>query len=389
MTSLSTKFYASQLPGKRDYQEDDYGLLDARVSGRENAEHTVIVVADGMGGHVGGDQASGLATEHFIEAYQGASGTIPERLEQALKAANSALTAAITGNAELKGMGSTLVAVVINEARLYWISVGDSPLWLFRNNALQRLNADHSMAPVLQQMVADGRISQEQADSDPGRHSLLSVLMGEAIEMIDLRSEAFPLEDGDLVLLSSDGLLTLTVEQITGILTGSAGQPVATLVKNLHKAVEDVAYPNQDNITITLYRANSQAQLTPLRALTEPRTAQLATSTSDSSFPNSYFRLLLLPVCFILIILASFLFRRLNSDDSTTPVPVTVPAIPVPVAPADAVAEVAPLTEPAQPAKPEPIAVQNGQEVPVIEKQPEGTVAPVPEQDGLPNEKTQ
>lgn len=397
MSSLSAKFFASQSPGERDYQEDDYGLLDARESGSENTEHTVIVVADGMGGHVGGDKASGLATEHFIEAYQSTAGTIPERLEQALQAANAALTDAIAANADLKGMGSTLVAAVISDAKLYWISVGDSPLWLFRNNVLQRLNADHSMTPVLQQMVADGRITQEQADADPGRHSLLSVLMGDAIEMIDLKAEALPLADGDLVLLSSDGLLTLSAEQITSILTSGSGQPVASLVGNLHKAVADIAYPNQDNITITLYRANSTVELPKKPANPEPKTVQLAASASDSSFPNPYLRLLL-PVCMIVLILAGYLFSILSAEDKAelapvaSPVPVPVPAPPLtegPVStPTGATTETPPLAE-TVPTTPGTTAEAIEAGVPVIEKQPEGTAAPAPQEDGLTNEKTQ
>ncbi len=366
MSSLRTNFFASQSPGKRDYQEDDYGLLDARESGSEDSEHTVIVVADGMGGHVGGDMASSLATEHFIEAYQNSVGNIPERLELALQAANAALTAAISDNATLKGMGSTLVAAVISDAKLYWISVGDSPLWLFRNESLQRLNADHSMSPVLQQMVADGRITQAQADADPGRHSLLSVLMGDAIELIDLRTEAVTLNEGDLVLLSSDGLLTLSTEKITAILTRDSDQPVANLVASLHKAVADVAYPNQDNITITLYRANSQSpspSLLPNDAVkTESNSAKLAAPRGDSRVPNSYLRLLL-PACLVVLILAGYLFSRLRTTDSAEPAPVIA-------VPGEAAAEVVPQPEPVPPANvelPSATPVQNSQQLPVVE----------------------
>ncbi len=366
MSNLRTNFFASQSPGKRDYQEDDYGLLDARESGSEDSEHTVIVVADGMGGHVGGDMASSLVTEHFIEAYQNSVGTIPERLELALQAANAALTAAISDNAALKGMGSTLVAAVISDAKLYWISVGDSPLWLFRHEALQRLNADHSMTPVLQQMVADGRITQAQADADPGRHSLLSVLMGDAIELIDLRTEAITLNDDDLVLLSSDGLLTLSAEKITAILTRNSDQSVASLVANLHKAVADVAYPNQDNITITLYRANSQSP-SPLplpndAVKTESNSAKLAAPRGDRRVPNSYLRLLL-PACLLVLILAGYLFSRLRTTDSAELAPVIA-------VPGEAAAEVVPQPEPVPPANvelPAATPVQNSQQLPVVE----------------------
>jgi protein phosphatase len=132
MSALHERFAALQSPGKRGYQEDDYGVLDADGKG----EHLLFLVADGMGGHAGGDTASAVVTESFTEAYRAASGSTRERLQLALAAANAALAAAIADNSALKGMGSTLVAAVVSAAGLEWLSVGDSPLWLYRDGTL-------------------------------------------------------------------------------------------------------------------------------------------------------------------------------------------------------------------------------------------------------------
>jgi protein phosphatase len=317
MSDFSSHFFALQSPGNREYQEDDYGLLDARPSGSAEGEHTVIVVADGMGGHVGGALASKLATERFIEAYAAATGLIPQRLQTALTAANSALRAAIQGDPSLRGMGATLVAAVVHDAKLYWISVGDSPMWLLRDRHLQRLNANHSMAPVLQQMVADGRITQEQADNDPGRHSLLSALTGEAIELIDLSAEPLSLLDRDLLLVATDGLLTLTMDQITAILSNGAGQPVAELANRLNAAIEAAALAGQDNITIALYRSTRDraAAIAVPPAIPVPHRTAVA---------GQGWRSWLLSVCVGLLIISGVLFALLNerdrATDTTTPV---------------------------------------------------------------------
>ena len=163
MNQLDGRFAARQIPGKREYQEDDYGLLDGRDLGLDGREHSMLLVADGMGGHVGGATASGLLSKTFVEVYPQASGSIVERLRDCLAAANKALADAIAANPELDSMGSTLVAAVVSSEGLHWISVGDSPLWLFRKGQLERLNADHSMAPILAELVAKGDMTEEDA----------------------------------------------------------------------------------------------------------------------------------------------------------------------------------------------------------------------------------
>ena len=136
MNELGGRFAARQIPGKREYQEDDYGLLDGRDLGIDGSEHTMLLVADGMGGHVGGATASGLLSKTFVEAYPQASGPIVDRLRDCLEAGNKAIADAIAENPELDSMGSTLVAAVVSSEGLNWISVGDSPLWLFREGTI-------------------------------------------------------------------------------------------------------------------------------------------------------------------------------------------------------------------------------------------------------------
>lgn len=261
MNELGGRFAARQIPGKREYQEDDYGLLDGRDLGLDGSEHTMLLVADGMGGHVGGATASGLLSKTFVEAYPQASGPIVDRLRDCLEAANKAIADAIAENPELDSMGSTLVAAVVSSEGLNWISVGDSPLWLFREGQLERLNADHSMAPVLADLVATGRMTEEDAARDSRRHSLRSAVMGDDIHLIDVSSQPVMVEEGDRLLLASDGLMTLSEQEIAEILKKTQDAPLEDSAEALIQAVEAAEQPHQDNTTVLLYAPAEGAEL--------------------------------------------------------------------------------------------------------------------------------
>ena len=168
MNQLGGRFAAQQIPGSREYQEDDYGLIG---HGDPDMDE-VLLLADGMGGHVSGDTASRMVIKTFVETYHSTVGPTTDRLHVCLTAANDALAEATDEKPELTGMGSTVVAAVVSQHGLDWISVGDSPLWLFLDGKLHRLNADHSMAPVLANLVAVGRMTEEEAATDSKRNAL-------------------------------------------------------------------------------------------------------------------------------------------------------------------------------------------------------------------------
>ena len=251
MDLLEGRFAAQQIPGGREYQEDDYGLIEPGDPDADGSE--VLLIADGMGGHVSGDTASRTVVKTFVETYHDTDGPVPDRLRACLNAANDALVEAIKENPEFEGMGSTMVVAVVSQHGLDWISVGDSPLWLFRDGKLRRLNADHSMAPVLANLVAVGRMTEEEAATDPKRHALRSEVMGDEIHMIDVSSQPVAIRKSDRLLLASDGLMTLGDEDIAGILQNMQDATLSEVVEALIHAVEEVGHPNQDNTTVLLY----------------------------------------------------------------------------------------------------------------------------------------
>jgi protein phosphatase len=218
-----------QHQGARPYQEDSWALRTLPDGS------LLVVVADGMGGHAGGAVASKVVVETFVKAIE--SG---RKLTDGLQEANAAVKARAAGNADLTGMGSTLLAARLKGDEIDWISVGDSPLYLVFANEVERLNADHSMAPQIDALVGRGVMTAEEAAAHPGRHTLREAVMGETLQLIDEGRRS--LVPGSTVLLCSDGVESLPRERIAA----AANLPVSGLVD----AVLAMNRAHQDNVTI-------------------------------------------------------------------------------------------------------------------------------------------
>ena len=230
--------------GKRERQEDDLGHIDGDTLGVAG-NHSVVLVADGMGGHAAGEVASRAAVRGFVQAY-GTRGLARDRLQSALDRANAAIAEEVARDGALSGMGTTLVAAAVTEQGLHWISVGDSPLYLFRAGRLERLNEDHSMRPVI------ARLSEEDPDAASyySPNQLLSALMGGHIEKTDAPAAPRSLEVGDIVVVATDGLDTLDETETAGLIAEHrAGGPKA-VCNALLLAVEAKDLARQDNTSL-------------------------------------------------------------------------------------------------------------------------------------------
>lgn len=213
-------------------------------------DRLVCVLADGMGGHAGGAIASRTVCETFLDAIAKADGSGPERLRIALDASNAAISEHVAGNPALRGMGSTLVGVLFGPEGAEWVSVGDSPLFLYRNGEIALLNEDHSLAPALDQLAAEGRLSAAEARSDPRRHLLRSAVTGEDLELVDLSRQPLALHAGDCVVLASDGIQTLDADEVVRIIGAYLDDGPEAVAEALVRTVEQARDPHQDNVTV-------------------------------------------------------------------------------------------------------------------------------------------
>lgn len=234
--------------GARTYQEDASAVL-------EDAGLLTVVLADGMGGHAGGALASNLACKFFLHAFATSAGAVPARLTESLELANAAIAHETMGNPSLSGMGCTLIGAAFGPEGVEWVSVGDSPLFLVRQGEIAVLNEDHSLAPEIDKLAAIGKITWEAARSDHRRHFLRSALTGSDIELVDRSRRPLPLQSGDVVILASDGIHSISQAEIARLATEAASPEAAA--EALLAAVEAAGDANQDNTTVAAIRVSS------------------------------------------------------------------------------------------------------------------------------------
>jgi protein phosphatase len=209
---------------------------------REVAGHgRLLFVADGMGGHAGGETASRIAVESVTQAFHAEAEVSGPALAAALEAANRHILEEARINRKLRGMGTTGVALLFAADGAYVANVGDSRAYRQRDGAITQLTQDHSLVAEL---VRRGALSEEQARVHPRRNELIRCLGVDVEVEVDVdRLEVVP---GDDFLLCTDGLFAvLRDEEILRILLDST--PAEAVVR-LVAAANDKGGP--DNVTV-------------------------------------------------------------------------------------------------------------------------------------------
>jgi len=211
------------------------------------AGHSLFVVADGMGGHAGGDVASAIATKRVMQADVGYTSAQEAEfaLQAALIAANSQLAETVFEHAELTGMGTTVSAMVVLENQVAIAHIGDSRIYLLRDGELSQITIDHTF---VQRLVDSGRITEQEAMVHPRRSVLMRVL-GDVESSPEIDTSILTTLAGDRWLICSDGLSGVVSPAgiANALLSGASPLSVAT---RLVKESLDAGAP--DNVTIVV-----------------------------------------------------------------------------------------------------------------------------------------
>lgn len=237
--------------GARRRQEDAWGAR--LLPPDDDGVRLLALVADGLGGHPAGDEASRIVCRAFLEAGRsGGSGSPRECLRHALEAANRQVREAVETSPELAGMGTTLVAVLFHTGGCDWLSVGDSFLFHYRDGRMRRVNPLHTVGAELDEMARRGEITAAEAASHPERPLITSVIQGGPID--EVAEGGLPLETGDVVILATDGVETLGEDGIASACGRHAADGAEDIARAMTRRIERIGSWNQDNATVVVVR---------------------------------------------------------------------------------------------------------------------------------------
>jgi protein phosphatase len=232
----------TDLGRKRPSNEDAYGL---------SIEHGVYVVCDGMGGAAAGEVASTLAVAEMMRLLTERpwESSPPVEAAEAVAAANEAIFSRSQRNQNLNGMGTTLVALMVEDRHGWMVNVGDSRGYRLRNSHLEQITLDHSL---VEEQIRMGQMSPQEALRSPLKNVITRALGTQSVVAPDIFE--FETEPGDLFLLCSDGLVReLADSKIESLLRieGTLEEKCSCLVEAANQS------GGHDNITCLLVRADT------------------------------------------------------------------------------------------------------------------------------------
>ena len=251
-----------QTIGERTSQQDYYIVQPlANDAGKQSL---LMVLADGMGGHVGGEIASQISSQAFLDEFEKTHNhqTLVDSLKASIVAADNAINLAVEENDRLAGMGTTLVGAYWDGKSLSWASIGDSPMWIARPQSdgsyrLDRANDDHSLKPLIEKRLKEGVINEKQA-SEMASHQLRSAIVGEGLDVenedkVNIYGDIpVPLYKDEYLIIASDGVETLSEHKIAKVIQmGKDAQDIANL---LLKEIKLINQDYQDNSTILVFK---------------------------------------------------------------------------------------------------------------------------------------
>ncbi|SMC62856.1 Stp1/IreP family PP2C-type Ser/Thr phosphatase [Janibacter indicus] len=250
----------------------DVGLVRKDNQDSGYAGPHLLVVADGMGGHAGGDLASATVITELVEIDHDSltAAEASSQLGRAITRANDEIARTFADNAELEGMGTTVTAIMRARNKLILAHIGDSRAYLLREGRLSQITKDHSF---VQTLIDEGRITEEEASTHPQRSVVTRVLTGADSDEPDLGAREA--RKGDRYLLCSDGLSGfVALDTIEEILTG--GTPPGQAADDLVSLALRAGAP--DNVTVIVADVveagtapSTQPQVVGSAALRRPR----------------------------------------------------------------------------------------------------------------------
>ena len=233
-------YQSSHIGGRKSNQD--------RVAYAYSSQALLLVLADGMGGHLHGEIAAQLAVQTFMQAFKQAAQPRVTNPHDFLRGVMQHAHAAIIHYASEQKLagnpGTTCIAALVQDGQVCWAHAGDSRLYLLRGREVAARTQDHS---VVQQWLDWGIISAEEMKTHPDRNKITNCLGGVEDMFFVESSAAVPLQQGDTLLLCSDGLWSPLSEMEMAAMQGAAPLPVA--LEQLMDMAESREGIKSDNVT--------------------------------------------------------------------------------------------------------------------------------------------
>lgn len=238
----------TQILGRRKEQEDSY-----RIVSDENG--ILAVLADGMGGFSNGKLASSIAVKTFADEFTKARSIQP--VENFIAETSRICNTRVIESSKGEKAGTTLVAVVISGGYLYWASIGDSAIVLFRNSEFVNLNKKHIFQSVLEEKFISGEISREELNNNSYKKRLTSYIGHKGFNDIEISRKALELRKGDKIILCSDGVYNSVNEiEMERVLSKKISPECAC--DEIIEIIRRKNSPKQDNATIIVLEISAR-----------------------------------------------------------------------------------------------------------------------------------
>lgn len=245
---MNYRISAKSLIGKRDEQQDAYSFFKV-------GNLICAVVCDGMGGMECGKTASNSTIDLITQIIQKTNGEIsdiPDFLLHCIDTLDENVCKIKKSDNEKANAGTTIVVCIINGDKLFWLSIGDSRLYISRGNEIEQATRDHNLGFTLEQMKNENKISLDLYNEQVTKSEMLTSYIGMGgIDFYDICQSPFIIKPGDILLITTDGLYrTLSENELVDSLLhdDEAANAFETRIKDIDK-------PNQDNATFIIIKA--------------------------------------------------------------------------------------------------------------------------------------
>lgn len=259
--------YRNQQAGMwQESRGEIYGAMSTVIGGRESQQdscyvdveggNAIGIVCDGMGGLAGGELASQSSVCMFVEDYEKVryqEGNLYDFLVDEMVKLDDMVADLEDERGNLLSAGTTLVATSVRNGYLQWTSVGDSKIYIIRGSDMECLTKEHNYLMLLNERLTTGKIDEEEYAREVKKGAaLISYLGMGSLRLVDINSKPFALENGDIILLCSDGLYkALSEQQILEIVMENPADLPGTLEK-LQIYARAAAGRAQDNTSIVM-----------------------------------------------------------------------------------------------------------------------------------------